>query len=290
MTKKLRVHKNVICNECKGRGGKDGATSTCKDCNGRGVRVQIRQLGPGMIQQMQSTCDTCIGEGSVIAERDRCQTCHGAKVVKEKKTLEVYVTKGMKNGEKIMFRGEADEAPNTIPGDVIVVLQMTSHPVFKREGQHLFMKKRITLQESLCGFQFDIHHLDGRILRVKSSEGTVCKPGSYKRIKDEGMPNVKNPYSHGNLYVEFEVEFPKYIDAKVRRMLKDLLPATSDSMDTEHPARVAGDSQPVEEVSPVDVDIEDERRSMEESQQRESYEEEEERPSRNGQTAQCRTQ
>ncbi len=46
----------------------------------------------------------------------------------------MFVTKGMKHGDRIPFKGEADEAPNTAPGDVLVVLQQTEHATFKREG------------------------------------------------------------------------------------------------------------------------------------------------------------
>lgn len=44
-------------------------------------------------------------------------------VVKERKVLEVHITKGMRNGQKIVFHGEADEAPGVIPGDIIFVVE-----------------------------------------------------------------------------------------------------------------------------------------------------------------------
>jgi len=70
-----------------------------------------------MIQQSQSQCDKCGGEGTVIPEKDKCKACKGNKVVKEKKTLEVFVTKGMSHNTKIPFKGEGDEVPNTEPAD-----------------------------------------------------------------------------------------------------------------------------------------------------------------------------
>lgn len=74
------------------------------------MRVTIRQIGPGMIQQMQQPCNECRGTGETINEKDRCPQCKGEKVVPEKKVLEVVVEKGMQNGQKITFPGEADEA------------------------------------------------------------------------------------------------------------------------------------------------------------------------------------
>jgi DnaJ-class molecular chaperone len=70
------------------KGGKSGADVQCKACRGQGIVIKVRQIGPGMIQQMQTTCDSCNGEGTTMAEKDKCKTCKGARVVKEKKTLE----------------------------------------------------------------------------------------------------------------------------------------------------------------------------------------------------------
>lgn len=74
------------------------------------MKVSIRHLGPSMIQQMQHPCNECKGTGETISDRDRCTVCKGEKVVQEKKVLEVVVEKGMQNGQKIRFPGEADEA------------------------------------------------------------------------------------------------------------------------------------------------------------------------------------
>ena len=74
------------------------------------MKVTTRQLGPGMIQQMQHPCNECKGTGESIDEKDRCPQCKGEKVVQEKKVFEVIVEKGMQNGQKITFPGEADEA------------------------------------------------------------------------------------------------------------------------------------------------------------------------------------
>jgi len=286
----LRLTKNVICKDCDGKGGQGGADVTCSACRGQGVRVIIRQLGPGMIQQMQSACDKCNGEGSVIAEKDRCKTCKGVKTTKEKKTLEVFVTKGMTNNTRIPFKGEADEAPNTISGDVIVVLQQKEHDVFRREGPNLFMKKKITLQEALCGFQFIVVHLDDRHLIVKSDPNTVYTPGMFKAIKDEGMPHVKNPYNRGSLFIEFDVAFPNpdSLNPSTRKQLVKLLPGS-----TQPTEPMATDSQEtkegtVEEVTLTDVDIEAEKRKFEQ-QQKEAYEEDDDRQRQGGPQA-CRAQ
>ena len=55
-TRKLALQKNVICDSCEGVGGKAGAVQKCPNCRGTGMQVRIQQLGPGMMQQIQSMC------------------------------------------------------------------------------------------------------------------------------------------------------------------------------------------------------------------------------------------
>ena len=159
-----------------------------------------------MIQQMQTTCSDCNGAGKSIAEKDRCKKCDGEKTTKDKKTLEVHVTAGMSNNSKITFSGEADESPNTVPGDVVVQLQQAEHPLFKRDGPNLYIQKNITLVEALTGFSFLLKHLDGHQLVIRSLPTDITQPGSIKVIRSYGMPNMKT-YQKGDLYIEFNVIF-----------------------------------------------------------------------------------
>jgi DnaJ-class molecular chaperone len=62
-----------------------------------------------MVQQLQSVCTKCRGQGEVIKEKDRCKKCRGNKVVQEKKVLEIYIDKGMRHKQKIVFSGEGDQ-------------------------------------------------------------------------------------------------------------------------------------------------------------------------------------
>lgn len=225
---KIAVQKHVICDKCAGKGGKADSVKSCGGCNGTGVRVTIRQLGP-MIQQMQSACNECGGEGEIIKEKDRCKGCSGKKVLIEKKIHEVFVEKGMADGQKIKFSGEADQAPGTVPGDVIVVINEKPHDFFKRNGKDLHCKVRIDLVTTLAGGSFTIKHLDGRVLQSIILPGEVIKPDEVRIIEGEGMPEYKRPFSKGDLYVQFELIFPppNWADEATIKKLESILPARS---------------------------------------------------------------
>jgi len=227
-TVKLALTRKKPCVDCKGRGCKAGAERTCSDCSGRGIKIQLRQVGPGMVQQMQSECSSCRGEGKIIDEKDKCQSCKGAKIYQDRKGLEVLIEKGMKNGSKIKYSGEADELPGTQPGDIVIVVQEKEHDRFKRKGSDLVYSLEITLSEALCGFVKTITHLDNRILKIESAAGQVIKNNSVKRIDSEGMPFQGSPFTKGHLFVHFTVVFPKTLPVSTVAQLNGLLPRPPD--------------------------------------------------------------
>jgi len=209
-TIKLALTKDVVCRGCSGKGSSDpNASVTCKSCNGQGAKIEVRRLGPGMMQQVQVVCPDCRGSGDGIPPHMRCTVCAGKKVVEKKKVLEVYVDKGMKNKQKITFRGESDQAPDTEPGDVVIVLQQSEHSTFKRDGSHLYMEHSLSLKEALCGFEFKVRHFGGRMISVRSEPGeTLITPGLVKKLEHEGMPVYRKPFLKGHLYIKFNVAFP----------------------------------------------------------------------------------
>ena len=86
-TRKLALNRDIACSNCDGKGG--SKVDTCSTCNGRGMKVITKQIGPGMIQQMQSPCDACGGQGERVSEAHKCKHCKGKKTTKDKKIIEV---------------------------------------------------------------------------------------------------------------------------------------------------------------------------------------------------------
>jgi len=185
-------------------------------------------MGP-LIQQFQTTCPDCQGKGKTINEKDKCQQCDAKRVVKDKKVFEVHVDPGMKSGMKIKFTGEANQEPDGIPGDFIVVIEEKDHPFFKRSGEDLQCTVKVDLLTALAGGSFSIKHLDDRILVANIQPGEVVKPGDVKCIRGSGMPQHRRPFDRGNLYVQFDVTFPpaKWTSLDKIKTLEKILPARS---------------------------------------------------------------
>ncbi|MBA0692370.1 hypothetical protein Goari_009939 [Gossypium aridum] len=234
---------------------------------------------------MQHPCNDCKGTGETINDKDRCPQCKGEKVVQEKKVLEVNVEKGMQNGQKITFPGEADEAPDTVTGDIVFVLQQKDHPKFKRKGDDLFVEHTLTLTEALCGFHFILTHLDGRQLLIKTHPGEVVKPvvlmaiirlqmnpvhvfvDQFKAINDEGMPMYQRPFMRGKLYIHFTVDFPDSLAPEQCKALEAVLPPRTSVQLTDM------ELDECEETTLYDVNIEEEMRRKQAQAAQEAYEE-----------------
>ncbi|KAI5475158.1 DnaJ family protein [Pseudohyphozyma bogoriensis] len=245
-TTKLALQKHVLCTKCKGKGGKEGAVKTCNSCHGQGIKVVLRQLGP-MVQQIQQTCSDCNGEGEIINAKDRCKGCSGKKIVNERKVLEVFIDRGMKEGQTINFSGEADQSPGVEPGDVVIVIEEKPHEVFKRKGDDLYAEVEIDLLTALAGGSFTIPHLDDRVLLVKIAPGEVIKPGSIKVIPNQGMPSYRH-HEMGDLIVQLNVKFPDSLDAEKLGPLESILPPRPDQ--PTYPKEIHID----EDVEMVDAD------------------------------------
>ncbi|KAM0934282.1 putative Heat shock protein DnaJ, cysteine-rich [Dioscorea sansibarensis] len=268
-SKRLSLSRNVLCPKCGGKGSKSGVSTKCHGCHGSGTKIVTRQIGLGMIQQMQLACPECRGAGEVISDKDKCPQCKASKITQEKKVLEVHVEKGMQHGQKIVYQGQADEAPDTITGDIVFVLQLKEHPKFKRKFDDLYVEHTLSLTEALCGFQFALTHLDGRQLLIKSNPGEVVKPDQYKAINDEGMPHYQRPFMKGRLYIHFNVEFPDsgFLSPDQCRVLEaTLAPRTGNPL-------TAMELDECEETTLYDVNIEEEMRRKHQQHQNEAYDE-----------------
>jgi len=123
------------------------------------------------------------------------------------KKLEIFIDKGMRDGQRIVFDGESDERLDMKAGDIVFQIEQKEHDFFERDGIHLYMKKKITFFDAINGLSFKIPHLDKRILLVDHKES--INPFSVKQVTNEGMPTYMSPFDKGNIYINFEVKYPK---------------------------------------------------------------------------------
>lgn len=219
---KVSVNRSRACAGCNGKGAAN--VKKCSTCKGHGVVEKVVQIAPGFLSSSRSACHDCRGEGEVADKATTCKECKGNKMISDTKVIEVPIEQGVPDQHQSVFHGEGDEAPGTLAGDIVCQINIEPHPKFERKGADLFYKKKILLYEALTGCYFTITHLDGKKLDVQTKPGEVITPNAVKQINGKGMPFYKDAMSFGNLYIKFEVEFPKKGEMKNPEDLKKILP------------------------------------------------------------------
>lgn len=217
--RQIPFRRRVICPRCHGTGGKLGKTKQCPKCQGRGMTLERVTMGFGMTMQMQQPCKKCEGKGIVFSER--CNHCDGERLVSEESMMDIVVERGMRDKQMIVLKGQADQSPDFLPGDLIIILNQKMHHFFKeRRGNDLYADMDINLKDALFGFHKKITHMDGREIYVDSDK--ITQPYEVKVIQGEGMPVHKFPSQKGDLFLKFNVKLPKKLNKKEKELIREI--------------------------------------------------------------------
>jgi molecular chaperone DnaJ len=209
--KKIKIPSHRECNDCNGSGAAKGSSPiSCMNCNGAG---QVRmQQGFFSVQQ---TCSVCSGTGQVI--KDKCNTCRGAGAIKDNKTLSVNIPAGVDNGDKVRLSGEGEWMKGGQTGDLYVAIRVTDHPIFERDGRHLYIEAPIPFDISVIGGSIKIPTLENNIsLKIPPNTQT----GKIFRIKGKGASIVRDR-RRGDILCRVMVETPSNLSKKQIQALND---------------------------------------------------------------------
>jgi molecular chaperone DnaJ len=187
----------------------------CPVCEGRGVEV----TGQGMFSLSQP-CSRCGGSGTII--ESPCPTCKGSGAVRTVKRMRVNIPAGVRDGSRIRLagRGEPGHAGGP-PGDLYLVTNVASSPVFKRHGDHLEVEVPLTIPEALRGAEVRVPTLTGsKTLRVRP--GT--RHGAVQRLRGEGPPKLGSS-GRGDIRYRFTIEVPEQLNDEQRAAVDALAAA-----------------------------------------------------------------
>jgi len=180
-----------------------------RDCKCK-MKLETKQLGPGMFQQFQ---------------KQVCEKCENVKLDREGEILTVHVEPGMIPGQQISFFEEGEPVVDGEPGDLKFVIRQPPDARWERRGNDLLVNETISLVDALTGFIREIEHLDGHMVTI-GVQG-VTKVGDYQYIANEGMPIYNTAGKFGNLFVHYFIEFPKSLTEEQKQAVRDLFPSSA---------------------------------------------------------------
>jgi len=127
--------------------------------------------------------------------------------------LEVKIPAGARTGTRLRIPGVANG------GDIILNLQVQSHPDFALAGDDLTTEASVDLYTAVLGGTVRVKTLSGEIM-LTIPAGT--QPGQKIRLTGKGMPHLRNPQTAGDLYVMIKVRIPKNLTPQQRVLFEQL--------------------------------------------------------------------
>jgi molecular chaperone DnaJ len=213
--RKILVPKKVVCYHCEGKTREPGTEmKACDTCKGHGQVNQGINTPFGVIQNVQ-TCPTCKGSGKV--PESPCSVCAGRGVVDGEEEINIKIPAGVDDGMTIRLQGKGEAAAEAGSGDLYVVLNVSPHKKFTREGDLILSSEHIAMADAALGTEIDVETVDGK-LKVKIPAG--IQSGTDIKLSGHGVPHVRGG-SRGAHIVRILVDTPIKLSKKQKELLEE---------------------------------------------------------------------
>ncbi len=164
----------------------------------------------------EESCQTC-GGGGTVGIGQTCPTCLGRGTVRRTERVTVKIPAGVDSGARIRLAGKGSAGRSGGPaGDLYLVIEVSPHAYFKRDGDDIRLELPVTVAEAALGAKVDVPTLDGRVsltIPPGSSSGTTL------RLRERGVHRLKG--GRGDQYVVLKVVLPRTLDEHSRELLRE---------------------------------------------------------------------
>jgi molecular chaperone DnaJ len=162
-------------------------------------------------------CPRCHGTGQIMNE---CPNCRGQGVVTTTEPLEVRIKPGTRDGQRIRLAGKGNAGLRGGPaGDLYIIIKIEQHPVFRREGDDIYVTVPISITEAALGAKIEVPTIDGRA-QLKVPPGT--QSGQKLRMRDKGVPSATKEGTRGDEIIEVKIVVPHLRDERSKELMREL--------------------------------------------------------------------
>jgi curved DNA-binding protein len=139
---------------------------------------------------------------------------------KDGRRLEVKIPAGVATGSKVRMRGEGGQgAGGGTKGDLYLRVRVLPHRSLERKGNDLHCEVPVDLYTAVLGGEVRVPTLKGgAMLRIPPE----TQGGKTFRLKGQGMPFLKDPQKHGDLYAKVMVKVPENLSERERELFTEL--------------------------------------------------------------------
>lgn len=210
LTTNITVNRSEQCSRCNGAGDTGGNPITCPTCHGTG---QVQKAG-GRLRFAQE-CPDCGGAGK---RRPPCSLCNGKGVVPKAEQVKVRIPAGVDTGSRVRVPGKGEGGRlGAPPGDLFIITNVGKHKYFTRKGDNIYVKVPVTISEAALGAKIEVPTIEGKA-QLKIPPGT--QSGAQFRMRERGIPSLRNPQARGDQFVEVQVTLPKVLSEETKELLR----------------------------------------------------------------------
>ena len=139
---------------------------------------------------------------------------------KDGRRLEVKIPPGSRTGTRVRVAGEGGAgAAGGEAGDIYLRVNVQLDGQFEREGDDLRTVVTVDLYTAILGGEARVPTMNGSVMLTIPS-GT--QNGQVFRLRGKGMPKLRNPEEHGDLYAEVNVRLPTDLTPRQRELFEEL--------------------------------------------------------------------
>jgi molecular chaperone DnaJ len=113
---------------------------------------------------------------------------------------------GTRDGQRIRLAGRGSPGHNGGPaGDLYLIMKIESHPVYRRDGDDIYVTVPIMPWEAALGAKVEVPTIDGRAqLRIPAGTQT----GQKLRMREKGVKSATREGTTGDQIVELKIVVP----------------------------------------------------------------------------------
>lgn len=152
----------------------------------------------------------------------------------DERSFTITIPAGTKDGAVRTIKGEGGRGSGGgAPGDLCVIVRVSEHPIFRREGQDVHCEVPVSFPQATFGDTVEVPTLEGKV-KMRIPEGT--QSGRVFRMRGKGVPkSAAKGGPRGDQLVRVVVETPTGLTARQRELLEKFAEASGESL--AHPQR-----------------------------------------------------
>lgn len=210
LTTNITVNRSEQCSRCQGAGDTGGPVVVCPTCQGSG---QVQKQGGRL--QFSQVCPDCEGTGR---RRQPCSLCHGKGVTPKTEQVKVRIPAGVDTGSRVRIpkKGHGGRL-GAEPGDLFIITNVGKHRFFMRKGDNIYVIVPVTVPEAALGAKIEVPTVEGKA-QLKIPAGTTS--GQKFRLRERGVPSLRNPQLRGDQFVEVQITLPRIISEESKEILR----------------------------------------------------------------------